>query len=205
MEQVIENLHFAALAFMVLIYAVRVAWILRFRLARDLARPRQPGWRGAALAMTTALRPWSMESTRRGFGQWLEFMAFHIGVAVMIGVSFVLPFTPQGLAPAVSALLVALLVLALGAGLLRFYRRFRRPTLRAISSRDDYFSLASVNLLFAFCGLTLLGVPFARPIYFVFIALIIAYVPFSKISHYLYYPIARYFFGSHLGRRGVLR
>jgi nitrate reductase gamma subunit len=205
MEQVIEKLHFVALGFMAVVYAIRIVWILRFRLARDLARPRQPGWRGAALAMTTALRPWSMESTRRGFGQWVEFWVFHVGVAVMIGVSFVLPFAPAGFTPAGTALLAATQVLALAAGLLRLSRRLRQPKLRAISSRDDYFSLASVNLLFAACALTLLGVPYARPFYFAFIALIIAYVPFSKISHYLYYPIARYFYGSHLGRRGVLR
>jgi hypothetical protein len=29
------------------------------------------------------------------------------------------------------------------------------------------------------------------------------YVPFSKISHYLYYPFARLYFGRHFGRRGV--
>ena len=29
------------------------------------------------------------------------------------------------------------------------------------------------------------------------------YVPFSKISHYLYYPFTRYYLGKTLGRRGV--
>jgi hypothetical protein len=28
-------------------------------------------------------------------------------------------------------------------------------------------------------------------------------VPFSKISHYLYYPFTRYYLGKTLGRRGV--
>ena len=31
------------------------------------------------------------------------------------------------------------------------------------------------------------------------VALIIAIVPFTKISHYIYYPFARYFYGSYLG------
>jgi len=42
-------------------------------------------------------------------------------------------------------------------------------------------------------------------LYFLLVALIIAYVPFSKISHYIYYPFARYFYGSYLGRRGIVR
>jgi hypothetical protein len=29
------------------------------------------------------------------------------------------------------------------------------------------------------------------------------YVPFSKISHYLYYPFTRYYFGKSMGYRGV--
>ena len=28
-------------------------------------------------------------------------------------------------------------------------------------------------------------------------------MPFSKISHYLYYPFTRYYFGKSMGRRGV--
>ena len=31
----------------------------------------------------------------------------------------------------------------------------------------------------------------------------LVYVPFSKISHYLYYPFTRYYLGKSLGRRGV--
>ena len=31
----------------------------------------------------------------------------------------------------------------------------------------------------------------------------LVYVPFSKISHYLYYPFTRYYLGKSLGYRGV--
>jgi hypothetical protein len=33
--------------------------------------------------------------------------------------------------------------------------------------------------------------------------LFLIYVPFSKISHYLYYPFSRYFMGKTMGHRGV--
>jgi len=39
--------------------------------------------------------------------------------------------------------------------------------------------------------------------YFLLTAFFLVYVPFSKISHYLYYPFTRYYFGKSMGRRGV--
>ncbi len=201
----VESLHLISLAFMLVVYVLRIVWIMRFRLARELARPVGNGALGAAWAMTTAVRPWSMETTRKGFWQWLEFAAFHVGVAVMIGLSFVIPFAPEWLTPTVVALVVLTQVAAVLAGLLRLYKRVSRPYMRAISSPDDYFSLSITNVLFVLCALTVLHVPVAHELYFILVALIIAYVPFSKISHYIYYPFARYFYGSYLARRGIYR
>jgi hypothetical protein len=39
--------------------------------------------------------------------------------------------------------------------------------------------------------------------FFVLTAFFLIYVPFSKISHYLYYPFTRYYFGKSMGYRGV--
>jgi nitrate reductase gamma subunit len=201
----IERLHLVSLAFMLVVYAIRVVWLLRFRLVTDRARAAGSGSTGAILAMTTAFRPRSMESTRRGFRQWVEFAVFHVGVAVMIAMSFVIPFAPQWLTPPVVALVILSQSLALMAGLARLVRRYRDPKLAAISSPDDYFALFIVDVLFVACILAALGVPVATELYFLLVALIIAFVPFSKISHYIYYPFARYFYGSYLGRRGILR
>jgi nitrate reductase gamma subunit len=201
----IEQAHIYALVFMALVYCIRIAWILRFRLARDLARPRGSGLMGAAMAMTTMFRPWSMETTRQGFVQWVEFGVFHIGIGVMIGISFVISIAPHWVTPPVVALIIVSQALALVAGILRIVKRVGEPKMRAISSPDDYFSLVVINVLFIACILAALDVSLAYEGYFILLAIIIAYVPFSKISHYLYYPIARYFYGSYLGRRGILR
>jgi len=39
--------------------------------------------------------------------------------------------------------------------------------------------------------------------YFLMTAFFLIYVPFSKISHYLYYPFMRYWIGRALAQRGV--
>ena len=39
--------------------------------------------------------------------------------------------------------------------------------------------------------------------FFLLTAFFLIYVPFSKISHYLYYPFTRFWFGKSMGYRGV--
>jgi nitrate reductase gamma subunit len=86
-------------------------------------------------------------------------------------------------------------------------RRIGSPHMRAISSPDDYFSLALLTVWLFFA---VLAAPndtsqgqWAVLTFFLMTAFFLAYVPFSKISHYLYYPFTRYYFGKSMGRRGV--
>jgi nitrate reductase gamma subunit len=92
-------------------------------------------------------------------------------------------------------------------GVLRIIRRVRDPYMRAISSPDDHFSLWLLTVWFFFA---FLSVPNSTAMgewhlltYFVLTAFFLVYVPFSKISHYLYYPFTRYYLGKTLGFRGV--
>ena len=39
--------------------------------------------------------------------------------------------------------------------------------------------------------------------YFLLTAFFLVYVPFSKISHYIFYPFTRWYLGKTLGHRGV--
>ena len=123
-------------------------------------------------------------------------------------VSFVIPYAPQLLDVRVlSATLQLSIAAAFVVSLLRVYRRVSNKVMRAISAPDDYFSLILLTVWFFFA---LLSVP-NRPekgetillIYFWLTAFFLIYVPFSKISHYLYYPFTRYYLGKSLGHRGV--
>jgi len=86
----------------------------------------------------------------------------------------------------------------------RLLRRALQPEMRAISSPDDYFCLATL-VLWMLAGI--LAVPqtsltWLRTFYLLATFFLI-YVPFSKISHYIYWPFIRYYMGKHLGHRGV--
>ena len=96
---------------------------------------------------------------------------------------------------------------ALLVGVRRLIRRIWDPYIRAISSPDDYFSL---SLLLVWFASSILAAPNNRQsgelpllVYFFLTAFFLVYVPFSKISHYIYYPFARWYLGKTLGHRGV--
>ncbi len=215
-----ELLHFSehrlqevALLFMGTVYALRVAWLLRFPAGRERqASTGTPGYtsprRGILYSWANVAMPWAMESTRRQRGLYAQFAVFHLGVVAAIGLSFVIPYAPRALEPAgVQVLLRTLIGAAFLVGLLRIRRRLGNPYLRAISSPDDVFSLV---LLTAWFALAFLAAPNDRAggegillAYFWLTAFFLVYVPFSKIGHYLYYPFTRYYLGKSLGHRGV--
>ena len=149
-----------------------------------------------------------MESTRRKFFLYLQFVVFHLGVVAAIGLSFIIPYGPHLLQ---SQALVLVLQVVIGAaclvGVMRIIRRIASPYMRAISTPDDFFSLFLLTVWFAFA---FLAVPNQTAqtelhllIYFFMTAFFLMYVPFSKISHYLYYPFTRYYLGKTMGHRGV--
>jgi nitrate reductase gamma subunit len=149
-----------------------------------------------------------MESARTKWFLWTQFAVFHLGVVAAIALSFIIPYAPSLLeTPGVVPIFQVVIAAACLVGLMRIMRRVGSRHMRAISSPDDYFSLVLLTVWFAFAAL---AVPNNAAqgegillTYFWLTAFFLVYVPFSKISHYLYYPFTRYFLGKTMGRRGV--
>ena len=208
-----DKLQLVALAFMATVYVLKIRWILRFPAARDrqprTGNPNTSPERGAWHSLFNIATPWVMASTRGHPFLYAQFVVFHLGVAASIAMSFVIPYFPGAMrgAAAVAGLRV-LFAAAFAAGVWRLLRRMRDPYMRAFSSPDDYFS---ISLLIVWLAFSFLAAP-NRPeegegallAYFLLTAFFLVYVPFSKISHYIYYPFARWYLGRTLGYRGVL-
>lgn len=214
-----ETLHFAehrlqevALLFMGTVYVLRILWLLHFKAGKERQAPTgldgtTPG-KGILYSWVNIAMPWAMESTRSKFHLYVQFVIFHLGVVSAIGLSFVIPYIPQLLN---SIVVVRILQISIGAaclvGCIRLIRRVSQPFMRAISSPDDYFSLTLLTVWFFFAALAVPNQPERGEgillIYFITTAFFLVYVPFSKISHYLYYPFTRYYLGKTLGYRGV--
>jgi len=207
-----------ALVIMALVYTTRLIWFFRFKQGRD----RQPRTgdksktnpqKGGLYSMAVVAMPWAMESSRRNLLFYTQFVLFHLGVVAAIGMSFLIPYWPASMD---SPALVLVLRIAIGAAFLvacrRIIRRVFDVTMRKISSPDDYFSLILLTVWFASAFLAapdggtdgyLAGEGWLLA-FFLLTAFFLLYVPFSKISHYLYYPFTRWYLGRTLGHRGVL-
>jgi nitrate reductase gamma subunit len=209
-----HTLHWYALAFMGLVYILRITWFVRRfkaggeRQASTGVPGRTTPSKGIMYSLGNVAMPWAMESSRKRPFFYVQFVAFHLGVTSAILLLFIIPLAPGLLE---NQMIVWGLQAPIGAaflvGLGRIVRRFGDKHMRAISSPDDYFSLILLTVWFAFAFLAapnetangewhLLGYSYLASFFLV-------YVPFSKISHYLYYPFTRYYIGKSLGHRGV--
>jgi len=208
-----------ALGFMALVYTIRIVWFLHFKAGTErqgqTGAPTTTPTKGILYSWANIAMPWAMESTRTKYFLYLQFVVFHVGVAAAILLSFVIPYLPALLANRGVVLAFQIITAAACAvGLIRMVRRIGSPYMRAISSPDDYFSLVLLTLwLFS----AVVAAPFGametqelttagtgiRLSFFLMTAFFLIYVPFSKISHYLYYPFTRYYFGKTMGYRGV--
>ncbi len=210
---VAESVHWAALGVMAIVYTIRLLWVFRFKAGKDRSAPGGSGRTDAKSAAIHSLfnvaMPWQMESTRTNVPFWISFVLFHLGVAAGIGLAFTSTIAPALVAsPAVGYTVLALTGSAFVVALIRVARRSLLPHLRLISSPDDYFSLIMLTGWFLLGTLTqasLLGLLQGERWLAAFLfatSFFLVYVPFSKISHYLYYPITRWYIGKALGHRG---
>ena len=207
-----NDLQLMALSFMAIVYIFRIRWLLRFKASGERQAPsggmNTSSFKGIVYSWANIAMPWSMESTRRMFPFYLQFVIFHLAVAANITMSFVIPYAPDLMKPMIVVrLLQTLFAAACAIGCYRMYRRLSNPAMRLISTPDDLFSL---GLLTVWSFASIFAVP-NRPdlgegplvVYFIMTAFFLVYVPFSKISHYLYYPFTRFYFGRTMGYRGV--
>ncbi|HUT13871.1 MAG TPA: hypothetical protein VMY42_25505 [Thermoguttaceae bacterium] len=206
-----HGLQYAALGFMALVYTTRIVWFLSFKAGGERQAPTGPPsttrLKGVLYSWINIAMPWAMESTRKRPLLYAQFVVFHLGVTVAIALSLIIPEFPSLLSGAVVLALQVVIGAAFVVGVMRIIRRVGSPYMRAISSPDDYFSLVLLTVWFLSAVLAApndaAGGEWQLLSFFILTAFFLVYVPFSKISHYLYYPFTRYYLGKTMGYRGV--
>ena len=207
-----EFLHFAefdlqiiALSVFAILYAIKAWTLTRLPMSWENAPAKGSSSAGVVYSYASTVVPWMMSSSTQHWSRWLEFGLYHIGAGLAILSTFALPFTPQLMIQPVRLVFAVAVAAALLVGGIRIWRRFTDPSLRVISTPDDYFSLFAVEVFFFLTVMTLVtNTPGWRLAYFLVTAAFLFYVPFSKISHYVYWFFARVLMGVRYGRRGVL-
>jgi nitrate reductase gamma subunit len=207
-----NELQLVALSFMAVVYALKIRWILRFPASTERQPAANPvltsGARGAMSSLLAVAMPWTLASERRHPLLYLQFVIFHLAVVASISMSFAIPYAPSWIAGRDTVRMLQVMFAAAAAiGVVRLLRRISDRNFRAISSPDDYFSLLMLVVWFVSSALAAPNHPQNGEgcliSYFLMTAFFLVYVPFSKISHYLYYPFARWYLGRTLGHRGV--
>jgi nitrate reductase gamma subunit len=188
---------------------------MSFKAGKDRSPPggegRTSAKKGAYYSLANFVMPWSMESTRQGLFFYSTFVVFHLGVVCGIALAFISTlYRPLVEQPAVAWTFGTLMGLAFLIGIGRMIRRVGVPVMRLISTPDDYFCLSMLTVWFLIGTVTQAHVAGVRQFpqegwmiaYLYLTSFFLLYVPFSKISHYLYYPFTRWWIGKALGHRG---
>lgn len=205
-----EPVQYICLSFMALMYAFKIYQLLKKPFPAERAELKGDRFAGALHSLTNVLRPWDMESTEKHLYFYVEFLIFHIAVALTIGSTFFIPLTPHLMTPTVTGVIMVFMGLAFLIGLRRIYRRFAVPEIKIISTPDDYFAIMLMTVFFGVGFVTMWLWRDGYPetgwmwVFFLMTTFFLLYVPFSKISHYVLYPFGRVNFGMIFGGRGIL-
>ncbi len=180
-----------------------IARMQRWQFRGDVAVARGSAAKGVLYAFTRGMLPWEKESARLHWVAYLRGVVFHAGV--FLGIAFLVATPWLALLPlAVRLGVAALLAVAAIAALAGFWLRFHDPMLRAVSTADDYLSLALATAFLVSASLCAADARFLS-LFWVVSAITLAYTPFSKLRHFLYFFYSRGFFGWIFGHRGILQ
>lgn len=202
---VMHQLHYGGLLFMILAYTVKIFQFLRKPAAIEGTPARGNHKKAIQYSYMTLAMPWELESQKHHEFRYIEFALFHLAMAVGIGFAFMVPIFHDFMEnPLITIICQIFFILGFFIGISRMGRRIFKADMRRISSPDDYFCLLLLTLWM------LTGI-FASPLksepwlfrYYCMATFFLFYVPFSKISHYVYYPFIRYYVGKHFGHRGT--
>ncbi len=189
------------------ICAAGLGWLInsiqRWQFRDDIAAAKGSSTKGILYAFTVGMLPWEKESARLHWVAYVRGVIFHAGI--FLGIVFLL-FTPWlNIMPSVVRLAIAAVMAAAAvAGLAGFWLRFHERMLRAVSTADDYASLALATLFLLSGSLCALDIKLL-PLFWAISGITLAYTPFSKLRHFIYFFYARGFFGQMFGYRGILK
>ncbi|CUT07022.1 hypothetical protein JGI9_00219 [Candidatus Kryptonium thompsonii] len=192
----------ASFAFFVvgLIYHYYKTKQLRFPV--DYAQPKGSYRIGVLYSFTVGMLPWMKESTRRHWISYLRGVVFHVGIFTALLVLLLKFFGIE-----INSLFVNLFAFITGLGAIMGFAgvimRVVEQNLRKVSTVDDFISVFLVSLFLMFVSLSLIDLSFTTPMYLIS-AVTLFYAPLGKIRHCLYFFFSRFFFGLHLGRRGIV-
>jgi nitrate reductase gamma subunit len=188
-----------SLAICLIAYAYHLIKIISLGKPKDFSEP--IGNVGAAIvySFTGGMSPQKKESAYLHLPTYAAGIIYHLGTFLSILLFFLFIFEIH-VHPQISIVLSSLLIIAGLCGLGILFKRILKKGLRQLSNPDDYIS----NLLVTtFQIITAISLLYLTPVYFIFVSLLLLYLPVGKLKHSIFFFAARYHLGFFYGRRGV--
>jgi hypothetical protein len=182
--------------------ALKLRDIMNRPFKEDKSRARGSAGRAILYAFTLGMAPWEKESTRRHWIAYFRGILFHLGILAALALFLASPWLAALPGP-VRWLALAVTAAGAAAGFAGIWLRLAEENLRALSLPDDYFSVFLTSLFVALAAAVLLW-PAVLPLFYLAAAVMLVYLPFSKIRHCVYFFYAKFFFGLNFGHRGVI-
>ena len=185
----------------------KIRQVLTLKKPVDISPEKGSAIKGIIYAFTMGMLPWSKESTRRHILEYVRGIVFHLGI--FTGLAFLFPSIWIDILSATVQIPLAV-ILGAGsiAGVAGITKRFLKPYPRALSNLDDFISPILVTLFLLTALIFVLNPVTINPIYkvvfYITSSVMFFYSPFSKLYHCLYFFFSRTYFGTLLGRRGIL-
>lgn len=157
---------------------------------------------GVLWAFTLGLAPWAKDSVRIHWIAYIRGIIFHLVIFLSVAYLIATPWLAQMPEPLRFALAVLFGTGAL-LGLAGFWIRIYDPVMKVLSTPDDYFALALTTLFLASAAMSAYIIEYL-PAFWIIAGITLAYAPFGKLRHFIYFFFVRIFLGLAFGRRSVL-
>jgi hypothetical protein len=133
---------------------------------------------------------------------YLRGIGFHVGIFAGLAALLISPWFSW--LPSL-VLVLAALVVGFGAlmGVAGGIMRLSEHNLKAISTPDDHAAVWLVTIYLAATTAALVSNALL-PVMWITAAAMLVYAPLGKIKHCIYFYFGRLFYGTHIGRRGIL-
>lgn len=175
--------------------------LIRLGKPTDYAKPVQGAGSAVKYSFTGAMSPAKKESAFLHLPTYTAGIIFHIGTFLSIFLFFLILFKVEPTA-LLKWIFFGLLILSGICGLGILIKRIVKKELLVLSNPDDFISnilVTGLQLITAAALVTSVVMPW----YFVWVSLLLLYLPLGKLKHTVYFFAARYHLGFFYGRRGV--
>jgi hypothetical protein len=182
-----------------IVYSFHLFKIISLGKPKDFSEPKGNISTAVIYSFTGGMSPKKKESAYLHLPTYTAGIIYHLGTFLSIILLFFFLFNIN-FNEKINVIISVFLLISGCCGIGILVKRIAKKELRSLSNTDDYISNVLVT---GFQLITALCLIIFSPVYFIFVSILLLYLPVGKLKHSIYFFAARYHLGFFYGRRGV--